>query len=220
LGAYGNVFAIESMLDELAVAAGRDPVTFRLDHLEHDPRAAAVIRAGAERAGFFAPKANAADETEPRPRGRGMGFACYENHKAYAAVFVELEVDLARCEIRLLRAVIAADAGQIIDPDGLENQLEGGFIQAASWTLKESVGFDTQRVTSLDWSSYPILTFQEVPPVEIVLLDHPELPSRGAGEATQGPTPAAIANALYDACGIRLRDTPFTSQRMRAALFG
>lgn len=216
LGAFGNVFAIESMFDELASTAGRDPVAFRCAHLA-DPRAVAVIEAGAARAGFHRPKVASDDR---RPRGRGMGFACYENHKAYAAVFVELEVDLAHYEIHLLRAVIAADAGQIIDPDGLENQLEGGFIQAASWTLKEAVGFDTQRITSCDWLSYPILRFDEVPPVELVLLDQPDQPSRGAGEASVGPTPAAIANALFDACGIRLRDTPFTSERVRAALLG
>jgi nicotinate dehydrogenase subunit B len=216
LGAYGNVFAIESMMDELAACAGRDPVAFRLAHL-NDPRARAVIEAGAERARFSEPKSAASEQC---PRGRGMGFARYENHKAYAAVFVELEVDLSRFAIRLLRAVIAADAGQIIDPDGLENQLEGGFVQAASWTLKEAVRFDTQRITSLDWASYPILGFEEVPPVEVVLIDRPDQPSRGAGEATQGPTPAAIANAVFDACGIRLRDTPFTSERVRAALLG
>lgn len=216
LGAFGNVFAIESMMDELAAAAGRDPIEFRSAHLD-DRRAIAVIEAGAARFGYRAPKP-APDEQ--RPLGRGMAFACYENHKAYAAVFVELEVDLARYAIRLRRAVIAADAGQIIDPDGLSNQLEGGFVQSASWTLKEAVGFDTQRVTSLDWESYPILTFDEVPNVEVVLLDQPQERCRGAGEATQGPTPAAIANALFDACGARLRDTPFTSERVKAALLG
>jgi CO/xanthine dehydrogenase Mo-binding subunit len=154
-----------------------------------------------------------------RPRGRGMAFARYENYKCYAAVCVELEVDLASHAIRLLRAAIAADAGQVIDLDGLENQLEGGFVQAASWTLKEQVTFDERGITSLDWASYPILTFDEVPPVQTVILDRPGEPARGAGEATTGPTPAAIANALFAATGVRLRDLPFTAARLRAALY-
>jgi len=216
LGAFTNVFAIESMMDELAIAAGVDPIAFRLSHLR-DERARAVIEAGAARAGFAAPKP-AADPQ--RPCGRGMAFSRYENHKCYAAVFVELEVDLASFAIRLLRGVIAADAGMIIDPDGLENQLEGGFVQACSYTLKEQVTFDERRVTSLDWASYPILTFEEVPEVEVVLLDRKDRTSRGAGEATTGPTPAAIANAVFDACGARLRATPFTSARLRRALYG
>jgi nicotinate dehydrogenase subunit B len=134
-------------------------------------------------------------------------------------VFVELEVDLASFAIALRRAVIAADAGLIVDRDGLANQLEGGMLQAASFTLKEEVRFDTQRVTSLDWDGYPILSFTEVPEVEVVLLDRRDRNARGAGEATTGPTPAAIANALFAACGARLRTTPFTPARLRAALF-
>ena len=216
LGAFTNVFAIESMMDELAHAAGTDPVAFRLAHL-NDERARAVIEAAVTR---FGPQLKSTSPDPQRPRGRGMAYSRYENHKCYAAVFVELEVDLARCAIRLLRAVIAADTGTIIDPDGLTNQLEGGFIQAASFTLKEQVTFDERRITSLDWQSYPILTFEEVPEVEVVLLDRKDRTSRGAGEATTGPAPAAIANAVFDACGARLRDTPFTPARLRAALFG
>jgi CO/xanthine dehydrogenase Mo-binding subunit len=108
----------------------------------------------------------------------------------------------------------------IVDPDGLENQLEGGFVQSASFTLKEQVTFDERRVTSLDWASYPILTFEQVPDVEVVLLDRRDRTPRGAGEATTGPTPAAIANAVFDACGARLRETPFSAARLRAALYG
>jgi nicotinate dehydrogenase subunit B len=215
LGAFTNVFAIESMMDELAHAAGLDPIAFRLAHLR-DARARAVIEAGAARAAWGAPKG---ESDARRPRGRGMAFSRYENHKCFAAVFVELEVDLADFAIRLLRAVIAADAGLIIDPDGLCNQLEGGFVQAASFTLKEQVAFDERRITSLDWQSYPILTFEEVPEIDVVLLDRPDRKARGAGEATTGPTPAAIANAVFDACGARLRATPFTPERLRAALY-
>jgi nicotinate dehydrogenase subunit B len=215
LGAFGNIFAIESAMDELAHAAGTHPLAFRLAHLR-DERARAVIEAGAVRADFRGPKPPGSEQC---PRGRGMAYSRYENSKCHAAVFVELEVDLQSYEIRLLRAVIAADAGQVIDPDGLENQLEGGFIQAASWTLKEQVSFDTRRITSLDWATYPILTFEEVPPVETVLLDRPDRRALGAGEASTGPTPAAIANAVFDACGARLRVTPFTPARLRAALY-
>jgi nicotinate dehydrogenase subunit B len=215
LGAFGNVFAIESAMDELAHAAGKGPLEFRLAHLRNE-RARAVIEAGAERASFRGPKRAGSEQC---PRGRGMAYSQYENSKCHAAVFVELEVDLQSYVIRLLRAVIAADAGRIIDADGLENQLEGGFIQAASWTLKEQVSFDSRRITSLDWASYPILTFEEVPAVETVLLDRPDQRALGAGEATTGPTPAAIANAVFDACGVRLRATPFTPARLRAALY-
>ena len=203
LGAFTNVFAMESMLDELAAAAGIDPLALRLAHLR-DARAREVIEAGAARAGFDKPKP-AGDAR--RPSGRGMAFSRYENHKCYAAVFVELEVDLASFRIHLKRATIAADAGLIVDPDGLANQLEGGFIQAASWTLHEQVQFDAHGITSLDWQSYPISRFDEVPEVEVILIDRPDEPSRGAGEATtaqpprRSPTPSTTPAAR--ACAAR-----------------
>ncbi|TMQ23587.1 MAG: xanthine dehydrogenase family protein molybdopterin-binding subunit [Deltaproteobacteria bacterium] len=133
---------------------------------------------------------------------------------------VELTVDDASAEVRLARAVIAGDAGQIVDPEGIANQLEGGFVQAASWTLHEQVTFDRTRVTSTDWQSYPILGFAEVPEVETVLLDRPGQPWLGAGEASQGPTAAAIANAIFDATGLRVRDLPLTADRLRSAALG
>jgi CO/xanthine dehydrogenase Mo-binding subunit len=212
LGAYGNVFAIESFMDELAHAAGVDPVEFRLRHLE-DERAHAVIEAATSAAGWH-PRERPAGNG----RGRGIGFARYKNEKSYAAVIVDLTVDRDSGRIALEHVTIAADAGQIINPDGLRNQLEGGMMQAASWTLKEAVRFDQNGVTSLDWERYPILTFAEAPTVETVLIDRPGLPSLGAGEATQGPTPAAIANAIFDATRARLRQIPFTPERVRAAL--
>ncbi len=212
LGAYANVFAIESFMDELAHAAGVDPLEFRLRHLE-DPRARAVLEAAAERAGWT-------KRTKEYGRGAGIGFARYKNEKCYAAVIVSARVDPATAQIVLERAVIGADAGQIVDPSGLANQLEGGLIQSASWTLKEQVTFDRTRVTSVDWESYPILTFPEAPEIETVLLDRPGEPYLGSGEATQGPTPAAIANAVFDAVGVRLRQIPFTPERVRAAAFG
>ncbi|HTO69473.1 MAG TPA: molybdopterin cofactor-binding domain-containing protein [Myxococcota bacterium] len=214
LGAYANVFALESFLDEVAHAAGADPVEFRLRHLD-DERARDVIGAAAARFGW---------QPATRPagggRGRGFAFARYKNQKSWAAVAVELTVDDATAQIRLERAVIAADAGQIVDPDGLVNQLEGGLVQSASWTLHEEVRFDRERVTSLDWETYPILRFGEVPDIETVLLDRPGEPWLGAGEATQGPTAAAIGNAVFDATGLRLRDLPFTPERVRKAAAG
>ena len=131
---------------------------------------------------------------------------------------VDVLVDRDSGEIRLLRAVMAADAGQVVNPDGLSNQIEGGFVQAASWTLYEQVTFDRSGITSRDWDSYPILRFTNAPVIETVILNRPNFPFVGAGEATQNPTPAAIANAVYDAVGIRLREIPFTPERVKAAL--
>src|SRR5581483_9434558 len=147
-----------------------------------------------------------------------IGFARYKNGACYAAVIADVTVDDATAQVRVPRAVIAADAGQVVDPDGLANQLEGGLIQSASWTLKEAVQFDRMRVTSVDWSSYPILRLPEAPAIETVLIDRPGAPFLGAGEATQGPTAAAIANGIHAAIGIRVRDLPFTPERIRAAV--
>jgi nicotinate dehydrogenase subunit B len=212
LGAYANVFAIESFMDELAQAAGVDPVAFRLQHLV-DERAKAVISAAVQAADWqpgVKPAGNG--------RGRGLAFAQYKNIQCYAAIIVTVEVDLETGEIQLKEAVIAADAGQIVNPDGLSNQLEGGFIQAASWTLAEQVAFDNKGITSRDWDSYPILRFSRAPLLKTVLLDRPDQPSLGSGEATQGPTPAAIANAIFDAAGVRMRDLPITAVKIRQAL--
>lgn len=203
LGAFANVFAIESFMDELASRAHMDALSFRLTHLKEE-RARAVLRAAADRA----------DWSEAAPLG--LAFARYENCRAYVAIVVELEVE-GGDTIRLRRAVIAADAGQIVDPMGLTNQLEGGFIQAASWTLREAVRFEAGRLLSTDWESYPILGFSDIPEIETVLLDRPGDPILGAGEATQGPTPAAIANAVFRVTGKRLRETPFTPERIRNA---
>lgn len=211
LGAFGNVFAIESFMDELAGLAGADPIEFRRSHLS-DPRAIDVIDRAVTIGESWTP------EAPPGWRiGKGFAFARYKNRQTYAAVMIFLAVDEQTFDIKLLHAVIAADAGQVIDADGLANQLEGGLIQASSWTLKEAVQFDEFATVSTDWASYPVLTFPEIPTVEVSLIDRPELPSLGAGEATQGPTPAAIANAISDAVGIRLREIPFTADRLRSA---
>jgi len=211
LGAYTNVFAVESFIDELAAAAGRDPVAFRLAHLG-DPRAQAVIDAVAKRAGWKV------GEKGDGTRGRGIGFARYKTLATYVAVVAEVEIDRKSGLVRVPRAFAAADAGQIINPDGLKNQIEGGMIQSTSWTLHEAVRFDRDGITSRDWSGYPILTMPEVPEVEVVLLDRPDEKPLGAGEASQGPMAAAIANAFAHATGRRLRDLPFSPERVQAAL--
>ena len=206
LGAYANVFAIESFMDELAHEAGIDPVDFRLSHLDDD-RAKAVLSAAAER--LFAGE-------KPPHAGRGIAFAQYKNAKSYAAVGIELTVT-DEAEVKLLRAVGATDAGQVVDPDGLASQLEGGILQAASWTLYEAVAFDRDGITSRDWETYPILPFANVPEIETVIIDRPDDPFLGAGEAVAGPTGAAIANAIFDATGLRLRRLPFTPEALRLA---
>jgi CO/xanthine dehydrogenase Mo-binding subunit len=212
LGAYANVFAIESFVDELAHAAGADPVEFRLRHMA-DPRARDVIEAAAGKAAWQPGK-------RPQGSGRGSGFAFaqYKNRQCFIAVVVDLTVNRSSGHIRLERAVIAADAGQVVNPDGLSSQLEGGLVQGASWTLKEQVSFDQQGVTCTDWYSYPVLRFPDAPEIETVLLNRPGLPYLGSGEASPMPTGAAIANAVFDAAGIRLRRIPFTPDRVLAAL--
>ena len=211
LGAYANVFALESFMDELALAAGADPVVFRLAHLG-DPRARAVIEAVAKKAGWQP------GQTGGDGKGRGIAFAKYKNLATYVAVIADVEVDRASGVIRVPRAFAAADSGQIINPDGLTNQIEGGIIQSTSWTLKEQVRFTPDGIASRDWESYPILTMTEVPHVEVELIDRPSERSLGAGEASQGPMVAAIANAFAHATGRRVRDLPFAPARVKAAL--
>ena len=317
LGAFANVFAIESFMDELAARRGEDPLAYRLRHLRDDrarrvlteavraaPTADAPVRQAAERGAPAVRADDAADARANAPAkeraaphtssrvaavtddaealaqgppeasaeataelgaeeapakappeasweppvevavavaktagappgatgataargtgdallGRGIAVARYKNLQACVAVVCDVAVDPGSGQIRLLHATIAADAGRIIDRDGLANQLEGGFLQAASWTLKEEVRWDRAAIRSTDWDSYPVLRFSEVPPVTVRLIDRPDLPSVGAGEAAQGPAPAAIANAVYAAAGIRLRHTPFTPARVMAAL--
>jgi nicotinate dehydrogenase subunit B len=152
-------------------------------------------------------------------RGRGIGFARYKNLAAYTAIALEVEVDRQSGRIKLLRAVAANDSGDMVNPDGVANQIEGGLIQSLSWSLKEAVRFDRTGVKSDDWSAYPILTFSEIPPVEVHLINRPGTPFLGTGEAAQGPTAAALANAVFDATGVRFRELPLTPARVKAGLF-
>jgi len=207
IGGFINTFAIECFMDELAHSAGVDPFELRLRHLS-DERAIAVIRAARERSGL-------AWKRQSGSRGMGLGFARYSNEASYAAVVIE--VDVAET-IKVLRAVAAVDCGRTINPDGVANQVEGGIVQAVSWVLKEQVRFDRSRITTRNWDDYAILRFSEAPPVEVTIIDRPAQPSLGMGEALAGPTAAAIANAVFDAIGIRVRDLPLTRERMMVAI--
>jgi nicotinate dehydrogenase subunit B len=210
LGAYANIFAIETFMDDLARAANTDTVEFRLRHLS-DPRAIAVIKAAAASSDWqSSPPAGTG-------KGRGFGFAKYKNLSAYLAVVVEVDVDRETGRVRVTKATAAIDAGQVINPNGLINQTEGGIIQATSWTLKEQVRFTTEHITSRDWSRYPIVTFPEVPEISVTVLNRPSERSLGAGEAAQGPTAAAIGNAIAHATGVRFRDLPLMPERIKGA---
>jgi nicotinate dehydrogenase subunit B len=211
LGAYMNVFALESFVDELALTTGADPVAFRLEHLG-DERAHAVIRTAAERFGWDA-------FARRRLHGRGIGFARYKNLAAYCAVACEVVVERESGRLRMVRAVAAIDSGEAVNPDGIRNQVEGGIVQSLSWTLFEAVRFDRTRILSADWSSYPILRFPDLPDrIDVHVLSRPGAPFLGTGEAAQGPTAAAVGNALADAIGTRLRELPLARANIKRAL--
>jgi CO/xanthine dehydrogenase Mo-binding subunit len=207
IGGFINTFAIECFIDELAHSAGIDPIDLRLKHLS-DERGTAVINAARERSGL-------ARKRQSGSRGMGLGFARYSNEASYAAVVVEVDIGET---IKVVKAVAAVDCGRTINPDGVANQVEGGIVQAVSWVLKEQVRFDRSRVTTRNWDSYPILRFSEAPPVDVTIIDRPDQPSLGVGEAVAGPTAAAIANAVFDAIGVRVRDLPLTRERMMMAI--
>jgi CO/xanthine dehydrogenase Mo-binding subunit len=216
LGGSENTFANESFIDELAAAAGVDPMEYRLRYLA-DPRERAVLNAAAEKAGWVPRPSLHITETE-LTEGRGVAFARYENDQAIVACIAEVQVGQNTGVVRVRRVIVAHDCGLIINPDGVKNQIEGNVIQSLSRALKEEVQFDELRITSVDWKTYPILNFSEVPDIEIVLLNRPDQPAVGAGEPSTVTTAAAVANAIFDATGVRLRQIPFTPERVRAAL--
>jgi len=216
-GKIGNVFAVESFIDELA-AASADSVAFRRRGLA-DPRAIAVLDRAARMIGWQPRPA-------PGPRsgaggvltGRGIAYMRYKQAENYVAMAMEVAVDSATGKIAVRRIACAHDCGLIINPDGLRNQVEGNILHTLSRTLHEEIKFVGSRVTSVDWATYPILTFPEVPAIEVALIDHPDQPSYGAGEAASAPVAAALGNAVFDATGVRLRSVPFTPARVKAAL--
>ena len=216
-GRMQNTYANEVFMDELAAAAGADPFEFRIRHLK-DPRGVAVLRAAAARAGWIprsSPRTGA--RASSSGFGRGMAYVKYENVRTYVAAVAEVEADRQSGQIRVNRVVVAHDCGQIINPDGVRAQVEGCVIQTVSRTLKEELKWDRSRVTSLDWATYPILRFPEVPKVEIELINRPTEPPWGVGEPAAAVVPSAISNAVFDAIGVRVRTIPFSPERVKAA---
>jgi CO/xanthine dehydrogenase Mo-binding subunit len=212
LGAYANVFALESFMDEMARAAEADPVEFRLRHLD-DSRARDVVSLAAKEFGW--------DKNAKMQQGdgRGFAFARYKNLGAYCALALNLTVDRDSGQIRLGRIVAAVDSGMAVNPDGIKNQIEGSIIQSATWTILEEVTWGAQHITSRDWSSYPMLRFPSMPAtVDVDIINRPGAPFLGTGEAGQGPASAAIANAVASATGKRFRQLPLSPDRLRAAL--
>jgi CO/xanthine dehydrogenase Mo-binding subunit len=201
LGAYANIFAIESFMDELATAAGKDPSEFRLLHLE-DKRAWDVILRLRE---ITSTSSTAASGMKV---GMGMAFSRYKNSGAYCAVAARVLVNSGSRDVRVQKMWAVIDAGEIINADGIRNQVEGGMIQSASWTLMEQVKFEDKQIISRDWVSYPVLSIDRAPEVEVFVIDRPEEAALGAGEAVQGPAAAAIVNAIFHACGKRIRNLP------------
>jgi CO/xanthine dehydrogenase Mo-binding subunit len=208
LGAFANVFAIESFVDEIAHALNEDPLAFRRRHLD-DPRALAVLDAVVERSDWWC----AAREGEGI--GHGLAWARYKNGGAWCAVIARVQVGT---QVRVTHLDLAVDVGMVVDLDGVINQIEGGAIQSTSWTLKEQVTFERDAITSAGWDTYPVLRFTEVPEVRVHVIDRPDQPSLGAGEAAQGPVAAAIANAVHDALGVRVRTLPLTPDTIMRAV--
>ena len=217
-GRIENTFANESFMDELAVEAKVDPAEFRLKHIK-DPRAVAVIKAAMNRANWQPRLAGANNSTQADiAKGRGISYVRYNNTTTYVAAVAEVEVNRKTGDVKVTRVCVGHDCGQIINPDGLANQIEGGVIQTVSRTLMEQVQWDSTKVTSVDWASYPILRFPDVPRVEVDMINTPGDVSWGAGEPTATAIPAAIGNAIFDATGARLRSIPFTPEKVQAAL--
>lgn len=217
-GKIANVFAVESFVDEMASEMGIDAVEYRLRGLS-DPRAIDVIERAAQ-------MINWQTRPSPMPRaaqgglliGRGFAYMRYKQAENYVATAMEVAVEPESGKVSVRRVTCAHDCGLVINPDGLRNQIEGSIVQTLSRALHEEVKFDRSRVTSVNWASYPIVTFPEVPPIEVALIDRPALPPFGAGEAATAPVAACLANAIFDATGVRLRSVPFTAARVHGAL--
>jgi len=215
-GRMQNTFCNESFIDELAAAIGADPLEFRLRYL-NDPRGVELLKRLARFAqwqGRTLPKRESGDVAT----GRGLSYVKYELARTYVGAIADVEVNRKSGEIRVRHFAIVQDCGQIINPDGVKNQIEGNVTQTVSRVLKEEVTFDRSRVTSLNWASYPILTFPEIPDIDIELIDRPTEKPWGVGEPSAAVVPSAISNAVFDAVGVRLRSVPFTPPKVRAAM--
>jgi CO/xanthine dehydrogenase Mo-binding subunit len=216
-GKPANCYALESFMDEIAAAAKQDPVAMRLKGLS-DPRGVEVVKKMAELMKWDTRPSPGPDRSAAVARGRGMAYIHYKHQESYVAMGMEVAVDRATGQIKVERVACAHDCGQIINPDGVRSQVEGNIIQTLSRVLMEEVKFDRSRVTSVDWSSYPIARFSQVPEIQIALIDRPNEPPVGAGEAASAPVGAALGNAVFDAIGIRLRELPMTPERVKALL--
>jgi len=217
-GRMQNTYANEAFMDELAAAAQVDPIQFRLRYLQ-DARGVEVLEAAAARAGWITrPSPKVVGASTPVATGRGVSYVKYENVRTYVAAVADVEVNRGTGAVVVKRVVVAHDCGQMINPDGVRQQIEGNVIQTVSRTLKEELKWNRSRVTSVDWRSYPILKFPEVPVVDIVLIDRPKEPPWGAGEPSAAVVPSAISNAVFDAVGVRLRSVPYTADKVRKAL--
>ena len=210
-----RVFATESFMDEIAAELRMDPVQFRLRYLQ-DPRISDALRAAADKAGWI-------ERPSPLPASderilRGRGIAVDQRGGSVPAAVAEVEVDSTTGKVTVNRVTMAYDCGLIINPDGVRNQIEGNIIQGVSRALLEEVQFDSSGVKSVDWISYPVLRFNEIPDVEMVLINRPEMPALGAAETPIVVVPAAIANAVFDATGVRYREIPLTPERILAGL--
>jgi nicotinate dehydrogenase subunit B len=219
-GKVANCFAVESFTDELAQLVGTDPVEFRLRYIK-DPRGIEVIRRAAARFGWTPrPRPQAADPKASALTGRGFAYVHYKHNETYVAVGLEVEVQRQSGRIRVTRLVCAQDCGLVVNPDCVRSQVEGCLLQGISRTLFEAVTYDRSRVTSVDWATYPVLTFSDVPAMEIELIDRPTEPPIGVGEAAGTPVPGALASAVFDAIGERIRTVPLRAERVKAALKG
>jgi len=218
-GRMQNTYANEVFIDECAAVAGADPVEYRLRYLT-DPRGIAVLRTAANMAKWDARPSPRRDQSGNIVRGRGIAYVKYENARTYVAGVAEVEVNKQTGTIRCTRFYVAHDCGQIINPDGVRAQIEGQIIQTVSRTIKEEIKWDRSRVTSVDWESYPILRFPEVPEVVMELINRPNDPPWGVGEPAACLPPPAISNAVFDAIGVRLRSVPYTPAKVMAAAKG
>jgi CO/xanthine dehydrogenase Mo-binding subunit len=216
-GKVANCFAVESFVDELAAKAKVDPLEFRVRDLA-DPRGIEVMRRVAQMIGWQPRPSPAPRGTGSVASGRGIAYIHYKHNETYVAVAMAVEVDRASGEIAVRRICCAHDCGLMINPDAVRAQVEGNLLQTLSRTLYEETTFDRSRVTSVDWASYRLLRFPQVPRLDIALIDRPELPPLGAGEAASTPVPAALANAVFDATGARLRNVPFSAAKVKALL--
>ena len=217
-GQLARTFASETLLNEVAADLGVDPIELRLQYLTEDQRGTEVLKAVAERARWQRRGAAGAKPDGTSASASGRGVAMTRRSGGYAAAIADVDVNRSNGKVTVKRITLAHDCGLMVNPDGVKNQVEGNIVQGVSRALLEEVGFNADGVTTLDWATYPILKFTEVPEIDIALMNRPEIAPLGAGELSTVPVPAAIASAIFDAVGAKLREAPFTPNRVLAAM--